>query len=281
MAGICHLALVYSCAEEPGFERVQIRSSVMIGSELATCGRKYSQWGKSFELADARLYLSQIELLRQESMTWEPIELDESQWQTRGVALLDFENAQGACADFGTASLNTELLGRVPEGRYLGLRFSVGLPHGQNHIDPGTVRGPLAEPGMFWTWQAGYKFVKVDVKVDAEPGRAPLRNNVHLGSTGCSSLAPMVAPSTACSRPNLARITLFPFDVKTQQLNLSLDSLLQPALTQGHERSPNCMGDASDPAHCETVVRSLGLDPHSGLCQDDCSGQSVFRGRGH
>lgn len=278
--GLSQLGLAWSCAEPVELQRVEIRTAAMIGAEPAECGRVYSQWGKTFGLADARLYLSRIEMLRQESMAWEPLQLDENQWQSEGVALLDFENAQGACADFGTASVNTRLVGDLPEGNYIGLRFSVGLPHRQNHIDPATARGPLGEPGMFWTWQAGYKFVKVDVKVDGAPGNAPIRNNLHLGSTGCTSIAPMLAPELACSRPNLAQITLFPFDLRTQALELSLDELLLPALTQGHDRAPNCMGGPSEPAHCETIVRSFGLDPETGLCHHECVGQTLFGGGG-
>lgn len=276
VAWICQLCLVCACNDYAARERVEIRAVAMIGSEPAQCGRRYARWGKTFGLADARLYLSQIELLRKESMTWEPLLLEENPWQSQGVVLLDFENGQGDCADFGTASLNARFLGEVPAGDYVGLRFSVGLPAEQNHIDPTTARGPLAEPGMFWTWQGGYKFVKVDVKVDGARNGAPLRNNLHLGSTGCVSPAPMMAPSSPCRRPNFAQITLFPFDLRSQQLALSLDALLMPSLTQGHARSPNCMGGPQEPAHCDTIVRNLGLDPETGICREECAAQRLF-----
>lgn len=274
---LCHLASAWSCADQEKRESVQIRAAALVGMESAQCGRLYSRWGKTFGVADARFYLSDIELFRRDSSTWESLELVESQWQSKGVALLDFEDAQGSCADFGTASLNTQLIGEVPEGDYVGLRFKVGLPADQNHIDPATVRGPLAEPGMFWTWQGGYKFAKVDVNVVVAPGQAPIRSNLHLGSTGCTSPAPMIAPAQGCTRPNLAQVTLFPFDPNSQRLELALDTLLMPALAQGEARSPNCMGGLSEPAFCETVVRSFGLDPQTGRCEQDCSAQSLFR----
>lgn len=275
-AWFCQVGLFSSCAEQAPRAEVQIRAAAMIGDEPAQCGRSYGKWGKTFGLADARLYLSQIELLRRDSMVWEPLELEENQWQSQGVVLLDFEDGQGDCADFGTQSVNMQLLGRVPAGEYVGLRFSVGLPTGQNHIDPTNARGPLAEPGMFWTWQGGYKFAKVDVKVESALSSAPVRNNLHLGSTGCASPAPMMAPSAPCLRPNLAQITLFPFDFRTQRLELALDALLMPALTQGHARSPNCMGGPEEPAHCDTIVRNFGLDPRTGICEQGCSGQRLF-----
>lgn len=276
VVGFGQLAAASSCVESPAQERIQVRAVAMIGSERAECGRLYSREGKTFGLADARMYLSGIEVLRQETMVWEPVELEDNPWQSAGIVLMDFENAQGACSDFGTPSVNSQLVGMVPEGRYIGLRFSLGLPPERNHIDPTTVQGPLGEPGMFWTWQAGYKFVKVDVKVEGPSGTAPVRNNIHLGSTGCASPAPMMAPSAGCTRPNLAQVTLFPFDVHTQQLELALDSVLGPALAQSDARALNCMGGPSEPVHCEAVVRSFGLDPQSGRCLNDCAGQTIF-----
>lgn len=280
LVGFSHWIAISSCTEPSQRERVQIRTAAMIGTQVAECARSYSRWGKTFGLADARLYVSRVELLHQESMTWELLELEDNPWQSAGVALLDFENAQGACADFGTASVNAQLVGTLPEGRYIGLRFTLGLPQEDNHIDPATTRGPLAEPGMFWTWQAGYKFVKVDVKVDGSPGAAPVRNNIHLGSTGCTSLAPMIPPTGTCTRPNLARVTLFPFDFRTERVEIALDSLLAPVLTQDDARAPNCMGGPSEPAHCETVMRIFGLEPQSGRCLQECSGQALFRAGG-
>lgn len=48
-------------------------------------------------------------------------------WQLGDLALLDFEDASGACAN-GTAGMNTTLRGTVPEGEYTGLSFTIGVP---------------------------------------------------------------------------------------------------------------------------------------------------------
>lgn len=273
------LALATACEgeQEIQWQPLEIASSATLGGKKAQCGLSYTQASGlrgGFELADARLYLSEIELYRIESGRWEPLQLDESPWQHAGVVLLDYENARGACESFGSQRTNEKILGRLPKGSYGGLRFTVGIPAAQNHIDPVSATGPLAETGMFWTWQGGYKFLKVDLSM--EDGS---RYNVHLGSTGCRSAAPMIAPDAPCARPNRSRITLFPFDPYREALELQLDSLLVSTPHSSKERSPGCMGSLEEAAHCEVLMPRLGLDPSSGSCEQECAQQQLFHAR--
>lgn len=273
------LATTAACQGEQELERqaLELRSSATLGGEKARCGQSYNGatgLRTGFELADARLFLSEIELYRNESGTWESLELMESPWQHEGVVLLDYENARGACESFGSQGTNEMIVGRLPKGSYGGLRFTVGVPAAQNHIDPTTAKGPLAETGMFWTWQGGYKFLKVDLSLEGGT-----RYNVHLGSTGCKSAAPMIAPDTACARPNRSRITLFPFDPYSEELELVLDALMVATPHKATERSPGCMGSLEEAAHCEELMPRLGLNPSSGSCEEDCSQQEFFRAR--
>src|SRR5690606_39726454 len=62
-----------------------------------------------------------------------------------------------------------------------------------NHLDASTAPSPLNFTAMFWSWQSGYKFLRVDTADDTF--------RVHLGSTGCSSPGPS-RPPTSCSAPN-------------------------------------------------------------------------------
>lgn len=265
-------------AEPEATQAMEIQSVLTLRGQPTGCAVRYDAsmgLGRPFSLADARLYLSDIELFEVNSQTWRPLVLQENQWQQPRVALLDFENATGACSSFGSASTHDRLVGNIVPGTYRGLRFSLGLPPELNHIDPNTARGPLAEAGMFWTWQAGYKFVKFDIR--AESGQtAPIRYNVHLGSSGCTAVAPMMAPTAPCARPNLAKITLASFDPHTQRLDLALDPLLAVQITE-QDRSPGCMGDPTGASHCDVVMRSLGLDPQSGQCEQGCTHQRIFR----
>ncbi len=71
-------------------------------------------------------------------------------WQHEDVALLDFENKAGACAN-GTVELNTSVRGTVPAGtRSSGLRFKLGVPFALNHANAATAPSPLNLTAMFW-----------------------------------------------------------------------------------------------------------------------------------
>lgn len=84
--------------------------------------------------------------------------------QRAGLALLDFEDKTGTCAN-GTEEVNTELRGTAPAGTYTGAKFSVGVPDSENFKDPATAPSPLNLSELFWSWASGYKFARIDGKV--------------------------------------------------------------------------------------------------------------------
>lgn len=62
-------------------------------------------------------------------------------------------------------------LGKVPKGKYTSLRFGVGIDSANNTTkDPTTYpkSSPLSlqSPSMFWTWQTGYIFMKLEGSLD-------------------------------------------------------------------------------------------------------------------
>ena len=81
---------------------------------------------------------------------------------------------------------------------YQALEFDLGVPFERNHANPLTAPPPLNAASMFWTWQTGYKFLRLDLGTDW---------SFHLGSTGCVSES-AVRPPEACRQPNRATIRL-------------------------------------------------------------------------
>jgi uncharacterized repeat protein (TIGR04052 family) len=250
---------------------VQIDFEAMVGDAPAACGTTFTVAGQSAELADARMFLSSVEL--RVDGDWVPFELDASDWQHEGVALLDFEDGTALCADSGTAERNMAITGVAPNGTIDGVRFNVGVPFELNHQDSATAPAPLNSPGMFWTWQGGYKFVRVDWMVD----RAE-RWNVHVGSTGCVSDAPTVAPAEACSKPNLSQISL-DLDPTVTPVQIDLGALVEGAdiVANTLDTPPGCMSSPMEPADCSPVFDALGLDFSTGSCTTDCADQAVFQ----
>ena len=269
------LAALTACAGEEEDVIQTLAFDATVGEEAAACGTAYTlgQTGASAQLADARLFLSGIEL-RDEDGEWVPLTLDATDWQHEGIALLDFEDGTAGCADSGTSNLNDSISGLAPDRTYDAVRFDVGVPFELNHIDSATAPAPLNSPGMFWVWQGGYKFLRVDFAV---AGETPSRWNVHVGSTGCVSDGPTDAPAEPCSRPNMARVTL-DLDPTAGTVSIDLAALVSEAdiTTNSAETPPGCMSSPMEPDDCTPVFGALGLDFANGTCVGDCDGQSVF-----
>lgn len=247
-----------------------------VAGAAVSCDADYTlgSTGVSAKLADARLFVSGIELRQAESGDWVPLAVDDSDWQHEDVALIDFEDGTGACADSGTSETNVTVTGTRPHGAVDGVRFQVGIPFALNHLDSATAPAPLNAPGMFWAWQGGYKFVRVDFA--PVQGDVP-RWNVHVGSTGCESSAPTEPPKSECAKPNLATIEL-DLDVDTDVIGIDLAALVDAADIESNvaKSPPGCMSSPTEAADCGEVFASLGLDFASGSCTDNCADQAVF-----
>ena len=103
------------------------------------------------------------------------------------MTLIDLENGTGACAEEGTGATNASVRGTAPHRRYVGVRFTVGVPSALNHTDAPGAPAPLNFAAMAWSWQFGRKFMKIEVTDPAGAAGTWSENTffVHLGSTGC------------------------------------------------------------------------------------------------
>jgi uncharacterized repeat protein (TIGR04052 family) len=265
-AGVLALAVAVSgCGSGDEGERQQQQQQpqsltlpfeARVGPETFSCERTFALGtpGTTYTPEDFRLYVSNVRLVS-ESGAEVPVQLsDDGAWQRDGAALLDFENRANACSN-GTAETNTRLVGSVPAGRYHTLRFTVGLPPAQNHQDATAAPPPFNSSAMFWGWQAGYKFIKID---GSTPG-LPAGHNFHLGSIGCTGSAPTRAPS-ACAAPNRVEVELTDFDPATSKVVMDLAALFAGSdLDQNApQTAPGCMSGATD-ADCGPLFARLGL----------------------
>src|SRR5579871_4895270 len=70
---------------------------------------------------------------------------------------------------------DTLALSQVPNGRYRGITFSIGLDRQTNHADPG--RYPADHPlnpginSLHWSWQGGYVFLALEGRYTRRDGR--------------------------------------------------------------------------------------------------------------
>lgn len=223
---------------------------------------------------DFRLYVSNVALVRADG-TAVPVTLQQDgKWQYRDVALLDFETGAGNCMN-GTGETRTIVSGTVPAGQYKGLKLTVGVPFDLNHNDPTLAPSPLNLTSMFWTWQGGYKFIKIDMATGNAPvmpakadgHSAPMAGDkpmaagfsVHLGSTACQSPSRTSAPST-CANSNRVDLTFDNFDVTKNVVVFDPAPVLAAVNVEKNtpDTSPGCMAFPKDP-ECNTVMPKLGL----------------------
>ncbi|MDB9527617.1 metallo-mystery pair system four-Cys motif protein [Oscillatoria sp. CS-180] len=144
-------------------QTVSIQFAGMVGDQAFSCEESYMLGTTETMMmpTDFRLYVSEVALIDTDGNAV-MVELEQDgQWQYENVALLDFEDGTGTCAN-GTAETRTEVVGTVPEGEYEGVRFTLGVPFDLNHADATLAASPLNLTAMWWNWQGGYKFLRAD-----------------------------------------------------------------------------------------------------------------------
>ena len=91
-------------------------------------------------VSDFRFYVHDVRLVTD---TGEEVEVTleaDAIWQQEHLALLDFENGQGHCLN-GSEQTHTVLSGHAPERTFTGLRFTLGVPFDDNHINSDNFQG--------------------------------------------------------------------------------------------------------------------------------------------
>lgn len=252
---------------------VTVRFAAQINGQPFACGQSYANVGttrSNVTPSDYRFYVSDVSLVDETGRAVPVTLAQDGVWQLDNIALLDFENGSGPCRN-GTSGMNTEVRGTIPAGRYVGLRFTLGVPFARNHGDPTVAASPLNLTAMFWNWQGGYKFVKFDTAssgLQAAPatagaghgGAAASGFSVHLGSTMCAAASRTEAPKAECANPNRVSVAFERFDATKQTVIADIGIVLAAANVDANapNTSPGCMSFPGD-ADCPPVMGALGL----------------------
>ena len=310
LAGLAAIGVAHAAKLEGGEkQQVAIRFALAAGDQPVECGRDIAglgTGGQPAQLHDARLYISAPALIDAAGHEV-PIELEQNDWQHANVALLDFENKTGKCV--GSADVNDAVKGSVPRGRYKGISFVIGVPSviqdkdGKdvvlNHSNFATAPAPLDLQSMTWNWQAGRKFIKIEVDPDGGVTRPPPPpKNPAAGATAgdksdgppAMADAPKTGPLrvnsdgtitvstwmlhlgstgcrgdavkgeiTSCANPNRVPVKLASFDAARQRVVLDLKPLFA-GIDLGRDKGFST-GCMSGPAdpECTPMFENLGL----------------------
>lgn len=271
-ASFAVLALLAACGggdDEPtGPQDVAIEFAGVAGTTPVSCGTPITALGAgnvSAQLKDFRFYVSNVRLVRADGTEAALTLPANDDWNltsgSNAVTLIDLENNTGACAGTGTTAMNSTLRGTVPAGSYTGVRFTVGVPFALNHSDYAAATKPLDIQAMAWSWQAGRKFVKIELTdPDGATGSWTAKTfNLHLGSTGCTG-NPAAGETVACAKANRMEVSLAAFNPASQKLAVDVRAMATGTdITVNAAGAPGCMSGPTDP-ECLRVFESLGID---------------------
>jgi len=202
-------------ADAPSGPRdIRIQFAPKVGAAAFACGQSYAAMGDEATVItprDFRVYVHDVQLIREDGVRVPLALVQDGTWQYQNVALLDFEDFTGGCAD-GTPETNTVIHGSAPAGRYTGIAFTVGVPEAMNHVDLTTLPAPLNLTSLWWGWGFGHIHLAIVTHTEItapEPGTND--HYIHVGSIDCTG-APQNGEAVACARPNRPYIELTGFD---------------------------------------------------------------------
>lgn len=205
--------------------------------EVLTCNQNFIVDETQWRIEQLQFFISSIEI--KENNQWHKTKLEKSPYQTESIALLG-----EYCADITQKNWQLNLT-NVSE-KATEIRFTLGLPFAINHLNPLTQESPLNIPSMFWGWQKGHKFLRLEM--------ASTNDNwlFHLGSVGCKASSPLRAPKQECMYPNRYSYQISLSNPK-DKVSFELSSLLN-GLKLSSETS--CQSSPVN-KHCQQLLKNL------------------------
>jgi hypothetical protein len=156
-------------------------------------GKTPLEMGKTYKTAGGAAY--SVELLKFYTSNVQLVKADGGSQMATGLSLITFlapsieENPPSSSQVLeGGQVLNakstqgaTFFTLKAPAGEYKGVRFEVAVPKDLNHRDASTIPMPLGlESGMFWAWNPGYIFFRLEGKVLVDGKQQPWL--LHMGT---------------------------------------------------------------------------------------------------
>lgn len=232
------LMLLLSC--QPQNHAIDLEFLPVFNGTQLDCHSSLLAGNQTWQISQLQFYLSSIKV-KDANNQWLSAQLIHSENENNEIALVG-----GVCDH--SFNWKVSLSSPLSSKQIKGVQFDLGVPFHLNHQNPLTQKSPLNQSDMFWTWQLGYKFLRLELA----------SNNsewiFHLGSTGCESPAPVRAPKAQCKNPNLSNILLKDYD-SSKPIEINLSNLLQGAIL---EEENNCQSFPGSPL-CEVLFPKVGI----------------------
>jgi len=221
---------------------------ILTGVERGACPMGVKIGRDKWQLDYFAFYLSEPEL--RIDGKWQPVKFTQTEWQTPSTALLQFHSL---CSNPDDA--NTKITLDVSEKLLklaTNLRFSMGLPFDVNHANPLAQPAPLNYPAMSYNMQNGHRFMRLDLSNTSDNNQ---RWSYHLGSAGCESAGPDVAPEKSCTFTNRVEFILPMTQLDTDlDLALSVSNIVSQVFIAD---SADCKFESPEKRPCKQLLRNL------------------------
>jgi uncharacterized repeat protein (TIGR04052 family) len=239
-----------------GEREVTLQLSGLVGDEPVECGGTYSGVGTSstdLTVSDLRLYVHDVRVLTADGEEHEVALEQDGVWQLDDVVLLDFEDGGAGCPH-GTTATNTTIRGTIPDGAEItGVRFVLGVPEARNHDDVTTAPSPLDQQTMYWNWNGGYIFFRLDgSSTGMSDGFV-----VHIGSTGCEGDGR--GNVTSCVQENRVEVELTDYDPDTDTIAVDVGALFSESDLDTDQGGASGCRSGFDDMDCEPIFHGFGL----------------------
>ncbi len=233
------------------------------------CQTKFNanEENRAWIVEQLQFFISDIEFGSAE-IGWQRAQLTHSAYQSNGTVLLG-KNCRET-SQLGLSNHNEnwmiEFASDINLSAVSAMRFTVGVPFSVNHLNPISQKSPLNSPSMFWVWQTGHKFIRLELAAENQPWL------FHLGSTGCKSASVMRAPERACHYPNRFTFELPLTQVIGNNFVLAFDLA---ALLNNVDLNPlsSCQSER-DKLSCQQLFQNLSIAERN---TDAVSLPSVFK----
>lgn len=220
----------------------------MIGIDSGACPMIMHVGQQGWNVDYFAFYLSKPEM--KIDGKWQRVKFKQNEWQTPDVALLKFHDL---CSSPSNA--NDKIMLDVSEAFLklsTSLRFTMGLPFDVNHANPLSQPSPLNDSSMFWSWQNGHKFLRLDLSKNGDTSR---KWSYHLGSVGCESESAVRPPEKSCAYTNRVEFVLPMVQLDS---DLDLEVSLADIITKVDiNEAPNCMFESPDTVPCKRLIQNL------------------------
>lgn len=235
----CCISLL-GCSEQ---NTAKISISPQINNAVFNCQSAIQQDSKSWQLAQLFLFAHNIKYQDQDN-NWHTLKLADNKYQSQQVALLGVD-----CEDTDEQNWQLALQDNIAVEDMQAIRMTIGVPFALNHVNPLSQDSPLNVPNMFWVWQTGHKFVRMEMNASDDGYWL-----FHLGSTGCSSASSLRAPNSPCLYPNTFTIDLN--KAANHHFELAIDNWFQGLI---FDDDSSCQSHKDNP-YCQQIFDNLNIN---------------------